>query len=59
MTHRQKLEQAESLGTLHGLWGLCFATDTSFGDTMERVVTAQHGWEGSGAPDLGLQGSFI
>lgn len=59
MTHQQKLKQAESLGTPHVLWGLYFAIDTSFGGTVERVVTAQPGWEGSGAPDLGLQVSFI
>lgn len=59
MTHQQKLKQAESLGTLHVLWGLYFAADTSFGVTMERVVMAQPGREGSGAPVLGLQVSFI
>lgn len=59
MTHQQKLKQAESLGTLHVLWGLYSAADTSFGVTMERVVTAQPGLGGSGTPDLRLQVSFI
>lgn len=59
MTHQQKLKQEESLGTLRVLWELYFAADTSFGVTMERMVTAPPGWGGSGASDLGIKVSFI